>query len=67
MALSKAAQPKKLKPELSEEQVIFFLSRKIYLYLQRQEVKEAFDLFDTDKSGSIDYHGLVHLTNPIYI
>ncbi|KAG9396213.1 Calmodulin-like protein [Carpediemonas membranifera] len=25
---------------------------------QKQEVKEAFDLFDTDKSGSIDYHEL---------
>ena len=25
---------------------------------QRQEIKEAFDLFDTDKSGSIDYHEL---------
>jgi Ca2+-binding EF-hand superfamily protein len=23
---------------------------------QKQEIKEAFDLFDTDKSGSIDYH-----------
>ena len=25
---------------------------------QRREVKEAFDLFDTDKNGSIDYHEL---------
>jgi centrin-3 len=25
---------------------------------QRQEVKEAFDLFDTDKAGAIDYHEL---------
>ena len=25
---------------------------------QKQEIKEAFDLFDTDKSGSIDYHEL---------
>ncbi|EOQ99451.1 hypothetical protein E3P92_02615 [Wallemia ichthyophaga] len=25
---------------------------------QRQEIKEAFDLFDTDKDGSIDYHEL---------
>jgi len=32
------------RPELSEE--------------QKQEIKEAFDLFDTDKSGSIDYHEL---------
>ena len=32
------------RPELTEE--------------QKQEIKEAFDLFDTDKSGSIDYHEL---------
>ncbi|GAB5372569.1 hypothetical protein AAMO2058_001676900 [Amorphochlora amoebiformis] len=25
---------------------------------QKQEIKEAFDLFDTDKSGAIDYHEL---------
>lgn len=25
---------------------------------QRQEIKEAFDLFDTEKSGAIDYHEL---------
>ena len=25
---------------------------------QRQEIKEAFDLFDTDKDGSLDYHEL---------
>ena len=25
---------------------------------QKQEIKEAFDLFDTDKAGSIDYHEL---------
>lgn len=25
---------------------------------QKQEVKEAFELFDTDKDGSIDYHEL---------
>lgn len=25
---------------------------------QRAEIQEAFDLFDTDKSGSIDYHEL---------
>jgi centrin-3 len=23
---------------------------------QKQEIKEAFELFDTDNSGSIDYH-----------
>jgi len=35
---------KKGRPEITEE--------------QKQEIKEAFDLFDTDKSGSIDYHEL---------
>jgi centrin-3 len=25
---------------------------------QKQEIKEAFDLFDTDKTGTIDYHEL---------
>ena len=35
---------RKKRPELTEE--------------QKQEVKEAFDLFDTDKNGSIDYHEL---------
>ena len=25
---------------------------------QRQEIREAFDLFDTDKDGAIDYHEL---------
>src|SRR4051794_24577569 len=25
---------------------------------QKQEIREAFDLFDTDRSGSIDYHEL---------
>ena len=25
---------------------------------QKQEIREAFDLFDTSKSGSIDYHEL---------
>ena len=33
---------KKARPEITEE--------------QKQEIKEAFDLFDTDKTGSIDYH-----------
>merc|ERR550525_795554 len=32
------------RPELTEE--------------QRAEIKEAFDLFDTDRSGTIDYHEL---------
>lgn len=25
---------------------------------QRQEIKEAFELFDTDKDGAVDYHEL---------
>jgi centrin-3 len=32
------------RPELSDE--------------QRQEIKEAFELFDTDKDGAVDYHEL---------
>ena len=35
---------RKKKRELSEE--------------QKQEIKEAFDLFDTDKDRTIDYHEL---------
>lgn len=39
------ANPKRrARQELSEE--------------QRQEIKEAFELFDTDKTGTIDYHEL---------
>ena len=39
------ANPKRrVRQELSEE--------------QRQEIKEAFELFDTDKTGTIDYHEL---------
>lgn len=35
---------------------------------QRQEVKEAFDLFDTDRTGHIDYHELkVSLRFMLYI
>eukprot|EP01017_Pseudomicrothorax_dubius_P027579 TRINITY_DN3197_c0_g2_i5.p1 TRINITY_DN3197_c0_g2~~TRINITY_DN3197_c0_g2_i5.p1 ORF type:complete len:171 (+),score=48.16 TRINITY_DN3197_c0_g2_i5:65-577(+) len=37
-------KPTRRRPELTEE--------------QRQEIKEAFDLFDTEKVGSIDYHEL---------
>ena len=40
----KPATGKGGRPELTDE--------------QRQEIKEAFDLFDTDHSGSIDYHEL---------
>jgi centrin-3 len=32
------------RPELSDE--------------QKQEIKEAFELFDTDKDGAVDYHEL---------
>lgn len=35
---------KKGRPEVTEE--------------QKQEIKEAFDLFDTEKTGTIDYHEL---------
>lgn len=38
------ANKKKQRQELTEE--------------QKQEIKEAFDLFDTDKTGTIDYHEL---------
>ena len=38
-------QPKRRgRPELTDE--------------QKQEIKEAFELFDTDKTGTIDYHEL---------
>ena len=33
---------------------------------QKQEIKEAFDLFDTDKDRAIDYHEL-KVTNLIYV
>ena len=39
-----AGNPKRRRAELSDE--------------QRQEIKEAFELFDTDKTGTIDYHEL---------
>lgn len=35
-------------------EVFFFFIQKE----QKQEIKEAFDLFDTEKSGTIDYHEL---------
>ncbi|CAE6523060.1 unnamed protein product [Rhizoctonia solani] len=49
MSLYSSAQKAKrrtqhARPELSEE--------------QKQEIKEAFELFDTDKDGAIDYHEL---------
>lgn len=40
----KARRRPHARPELTEE--------------QRQEIKEAFELFDTDKDGAIDYHEL---------
>lgn len=43
--INAASMPKRnRRPELTEE--------------QKQEIKEAFDLFDTDKTGTIDYHEL---------
>lgn len=49
MSLYSSAQKAKRRathsrPELSEE--------------QKQEIKEAFELFDTDKDGAVDYHEL---------
>ena len=40
----KVVNKRRQRQELSEE--------------QKQEIKEAFDLFDTDKTGTIDYHEL---------
>ncbi len=42
--MSMGAAKRRQRQELSEE--------------QKQEIKEAFDLFDTDKTGTIDYHEL---------
>ncbi len=39
-----AAAAAHVRPELSDE--------------QKQEIKEAFELFDTDKDGAVDYHEL---------
>lgn len=35
---------RRIKPELTED--------------QKQEIKEAFELFDTDKDNALDYHEL---------
>ncbi len=43
-AMGAAGGRRRQRQELSEE--------------QKQEIKEAFDLFDTDKTGTIDYHEL---------
>ena len=44
MAASRPAAGSRKRRELTED--------------ERQEVKEAFDLFDTDKDGALDYHEL---------
>ena len=43
-AAAAAAAAAHSRPELSDE--------------QKQEIKEAFELFDTDKDGAVDYHEL---------
>jgi hypothetical protein len=43
-AMSKAKRRTHTRPELTDE--------------QKQEIKEAFELFDTDKDGCVDYHEL---------
>ncbi|KAF5332590.1 hypothetical protein D9611_005229 [Ephemerocybe angulata] len=43
-AVQRAKRRSHNRPELSEE--------------QKQEIKEAFELFDTDKDGCVDYHEL---------
>jgi hypothetical protein len=43
-AAQKAKRRTHARPELSDE--------------QKQEIKEAFELFDTDKDGAVDYHEL---------
>jgi centrin-3 len=43
-AAAAAAAHAHARPELSDE--------------QKQEIKEAFELFDTDKDGAVDYHEL---------
>jgi centrin-3 len=43
-AAQKAKRRTHTRPELTEE--------------QKQEIKEAFELFDTDKDGRVDYHEL---------
>ena len=44
LGANQTTMAKRRRQELSEE--------------QKQEIKEAFDLFDTDKTGTIDYHEL---------
>lgn len=43
-AAQKAKRRTHARPELTDE--------------QKQEIKEAFELFDTDKDGCVDYHEL---------
>lgn len=44
VSAQKAKRRTHARPELTDE--------------QKQEIKEAFELFDTDKDGSLDYHEL---------
>ncbi len=37
------------------------------VFCQKQEIKEAFDLFDTDKNGQIDYHELKVTLSVLYV
>ena len=50
------------KPELSKTKVATSIERKKkraeLTEEQKQEIKEAFDLFDTEKQGTVDYHEL---------
>jgi len=48
-----AAKPKQRRPQQSSAPS---QQRPILSDDQRQEIKEAFELFDTDKDGAIDYH-----------
>jgi len=50
---ARGARPKG-KPELTEEQVCIIGYLPALMLDQKQEIREAFDLFDTDGSGTID-------------
>ena len=64
---------KKPRQELTEvfSSFLFVYLCNIISQEQKQEIKEAFDLFDTEKLGSIDYHELKvtmrALGNTLYI
>jgi Ca2+-binding EF-hand superfamily protein len=58
LAPFKQSMKRRVRPELSEE--------------QRQEIKEAFELFDINKDGAIDFHELkyifpYHYPAPLYL